>query len=185
MSEKPGRYQSSAPGLIGAMIVLLLAVGVFVGYRSLFRTELVVEPEALEYLEYVDAAQANGVEVVYPPSLPDGWIATSAGASGADRPVWRLGMLTDDEHFVGVRQEDRSVEEMIEVALGEKAAEEVEEGEPIRIPGAVAEQWRTFDAPEEDVLFAAELGEATVLVYGRVDRDTLTDVVESLTTEPR
>ncbi|GAB2876110.1 DUF4245 family protein [Nocardioides pacificus] len=183
MSEQPGRYQRSAPGLVGAMIVLLLAVAAFVGYRALFRAELEVEPEALDYLEFVAAAQNNGVEVVYPPSLPKGWIATSAGTSGAERPSWRLGMLSETERFVGVRQEDRALDEMIELAVGEDDAEEVQEGEPVQTPGALAEEWRSFDAPDEDVILAAEVGENLVLVYGRLDREALADFAQTLTTE--
>ena len=48
------------------------------------------------------SARAGGDPVAYPPELPDGWFATSAafGVKG----IWSLSLLTDEEHFVGVRQ---------------------------------------------------------------------------------
>ena len=83
-------------GMVGAMLVLLVVVGVFVAVRSFLRTDLDVKPTPVDYLAAVDAAQANGIEVFYPSAVPEGWVVTSVKLPSAAGEPWGLGMLTDD-----------------------------------------------------------------------------------------
>ena len=134
MSEQPGRYQRSAAGMVGALLVTVIAIGAFVAFRAVNRNDLDVEPETVDYLESVTNLQDSGREVAYPPTLPAGWRATSLDVVPGDRPAWGLGMLTDDGAFVGVRQEDEDADDLVETYVDKDAAE----GDPLlgaRRPG--------------------------------------------------
>lgn len=179
-SGTPGRYQRSANGLVGAMLVLVLAVVGFVVFRSVFTRDLEVEPEPIDYLAAVEAAQSAGHEVAYPPALPAGWIATNVDLSPAGQePRWFLALLTDDGRFVGVRQEDDSVEDLLE----EHVDGDTEETEPLRA-GDLVEEWEGYADDGGDRAYVAELGEETLLVYGSAPVEDLRTLMGLLVTDP-
>lgn len=159
---RPGRYQRSTSGLVGALIVSLLAIGAFVAFRALNRDELEIEPEPVDYLAAVEQLQSTGARPVHPPTLPAGWIATSVEAVPGEEPVWRLGVLTDDGAFVGIRQAEVGVDSMVEEYVDEEAAE----GEVLSVESTVATEWQTWTDDGGDTGYTAEVGEETVLVYG-------------------
>ena len=179
-NERAGRYTRSFAGMIGAMLISLLVIGAFVAFRALNRDELDVKPQAVDYLDSVGVLQESGVTVVYPPTLPDGWVATSIDFQPGERPVWGVGFLTDTDTFAGVRQEDVSLDELVDTYVDENATE----GETVRIESDVADTWRQFEDEGGDSAFAAEVAGQWVLVYGSADRSDLEGIVESLTTEP-
>lgn len=183
MSEqtgRPGRYQRSFGGLIGSMLVLLLVVGAFVVFRELTRENPTAELEPVDYVDVVAAQQQAGRTVVYPGRLPDGWVATSASVEPGDRPVWRLGVHTDAGDFVGLRQQDASAAEMLEI-YGEKR---VETAAPVTVTGALTREWQGYTVEGGDEAYAAEVGENTVVVYGSAPARDLRAFIETLTTEP-
>ncbi len=181
VSERPGRYQRSAGGLIGALLVLLLVVGGFVLLRALGREELEVEPEAIDYLPVVESVQQAGLEVAYPPSLPAGWQATSVDAGPASDVVFGLGMLTAEERFAGLRQETTRLEKLVEVYVDEDAAA----GEPVQAgSGQLAGEWLTFTDEGGDTAFGREAPEGTLLVDGSAPRDDLLLLLDELTLDP-
>lgn len=176
-SGNAGRYARTTNGLIASLVVTVLAVGAFVALRALNRDDLEVRPEPVDYLEAVEAAQGVGLEVVYPPALPDGWIADSIDFVPGGGLAWGIGMLTDDERFVGVRQEDASVEDLLHTYVDEDPAE----GDPVDVAGAVAPTWQTWSDSGGDHAFSAEVGGDTVLVYGSAGVDDLRELLELLT----
>jgi len=176
---RPGRYQRSTSGLIGAMIVLVLVVLGIVVYRGVFRDTPTYEPEHLDYLELVGTVQRDGVKTVYPAELPDGWYAKDVTFTPGDRPVLDLALTTDDGRFAGVHQEDRSIDELVSTYVDTDATE----GPKVRLPGSVAQTWRTFSDSGGDHAFAAEVGRDSVLVYGSADEEELRALAESLTTD--
>lgn len=179
MSEptgQPSRYQRSMGGMIGAMLVTLVAVGVFVGIRALNRDELDVRPESVDYLLSVTYAGENGIDVVYPPSLPQGWQATSVDLEPSDPPAWGLGMLTDEGRFAGLRQESDSAEDLAEALMDEDAVE----GDPVTLDSDLAREWTTWSDQGGDHGFSAEVGDQTVLVYGSAPEAELRRLAESL-----
>jgi Protein of unknown function (DUF4245) len=180
VSEQGGRYQRSFSGMIGALLITLVVIGAFVAFRALNRDELEREPEAVDYLETAGFVQEAGVTVAYPPTIPEGWIATSVDFTPGERPAWGLGFLTGDENFVGLRQEDAPLDELLTTYVDEQPTE-LEEAE---IPGSIADTWRVFEDDGGDLGFAAEVGQDWVLVYGSAPRPELESVVSSLTTDP-
>lgn len=178
---RPARYPRTANGLIGSMIVTVLLVGGFVLVRSLVSEDLEVKPTAVDYLSAAGLAQESGFDVAYPPQLPNGWMATSVDYTPGSRPAWGVGMLTDVGRFAGLRQEDRSLDDLLATYVDDETIE----GEPVTVEGSVAPVWRTFTDEGGDSAFAAEVGDDIVLVYGSADADALRQLLERLTTERR
>jgi hypothetical protein len=180
-SQRPGRYQRSGNGLVAAMLITVIAVVAFVGFRSLVRDEPDVEPEGVEYLDTVGLAQDGDVEPVYPAELPDGWIATRAEVLPDAPPGFDLAMLTDDEDFVGMVWSGEPIDDLLAERVDD---EDVEDADPLTVDGSVARQWNGYADPGGDLAYAAEVGDHVVLVYGSAPADDLRTVVESLTTAP-
>lgn len=176
-SGNAGRYDRTTNGLIASLVVTVLAVGGFVALRAVNSKDLEVEPEPVDYLEAVDAAQGAGLRLVYPPTLPTGWEATSIDYPPGDRLVWGIGILTDDEKFAGVRQAEGSAEDLVDAFVDEIPTE----GDPVDIDGAVAPTWQTWSDSGGDHAFSAEIGKDAVLVYGSADVDDLRELLELLT----
>jgi len=173
-------YQRSTGGLVGALVVTLLVIAAFVAFRALNRDELETRPQSVDYIEQAGLAQDAGLDVVYPRDLPEGWQATSVEAAPGQRPVWAVSLLTDDQRYIGVRQEDDQLDDLLATYVDE----DVESRPEVRVPGSVAEQWQVFADDGGDLAYAAQLGDEVVLVYGSAGEEDLRLVLDRLTTEP-
>lgn len=162
------------------MIVTVLAVLAFIGYRAVNRDDLEVKPERIDYLQTVATLQADGKRPVYPATLPDRWIATSVDVRPARGLDWGVGLLTGDEEFVGIRQSPGSLDDLLETYIDKDA----DEGDPVTLSGALTDRWRTFTDDGGDRGYAAVIGEDQVLVFGTAPDSQLRAVVESLTQDP-
>ncbi|MCR6030556.1 DUF4245 family protein [Nocardioides sp. zg-579] len=183
MSETgtPGRYQRTTNGLIGSIIVVVLFVIGIVIFRSIFRSELEVEPEPVDYLDAVAAAQSAGREPAYPPALPAGWVATNVEVSPAgQRPQFFLAVLTDEGRFIGLRQEEDSLDDLLEEHVDERTDEEA----PAEVDSGGARTWEGFSDDGGDRAYATELGEETVLVYGSAPEEDMEVFLGLLSTDP-
>lgn len=179
MSETPARPQRSVPGMIGAMLVLLLIVGAFVGVRSFTRENVEVLPTPVDYLSAVAGAQDLGRTVLYPARLPSGWVVTSVVAPRTVEQPWALGMLTDERTFIALRQESLSARALVRAELGAEA----EIGGALDVAGSVVTGWRRVSSPDEDGL-VAEHPDGTVVVYGTADPGDLQLLAAALTEAP-
>ncbi len=174
MSEQPGRYQRSFSGMVGALVILLVAIGAFITFRAVTRDDLEVGPEAVDYLEAVGFAQQADWEVVYPSALPADWRATSLESQPGR--TWGIGFL-GPEGFAGLHQSDRPVTDLLATYVDE----ETEQAEPVEIGGATWTAWRD-DAG--DLGYVGEVDGHQVLVYGSAPAPALRDLAASLTTDP-
>jgi hypothetical protein len=163
-----------------AMVVTVVAVVALVLLRSLISADVEIEPENVDYLEKVEQAQDAGLEPVYPPALPEGWQATGAEVTPGQPPGFGLTLLTGDEKFVGLRQENDSIDDL----LDEYVDDGTDEGDPFEVTGSVAPTWETYSDTGGDLAYVAEVGETIVLVYGSADRADIEELVGSLTTRP-
>lgn len=177
---RPGKYNRSFGGLIGSMIVLVLAVLGFIVFREVFRDVPEYEPEPVDYLPLVSSIQVGGLTPAYPARLPDGWFVKDVTFRPGERPVFELAMTTDEEEFAGFHQEDRDVDELVQSLVGADATE----GDPVTLDSEVATRWQTFTDPGGDTAYAAEVGDETVLVWGSAPAEGLEQLVEQLTTDP-
>ncbi|MCW2797496.1 DUF4245 domain-containing protein [Nocardioides sp.] len=176
-SGNAGRYARTTNGLIASLVVTVLAVGGFVGLRALTRDDLEVKPDHVDYLAAVDGAQSAGLTVVYPPSLPRGWIADSISFERGDPPAWGIGMLTASGKFAGIRQEDASVTDLLHTYVDDNPTE----GDPVEVAGSVARTWQTWSDSGGDHAFSAEVGHDTVLVFGSASVADLRELLDRLT----
>lgn len=177
----PGRYQRSFGGLAVALVVTVAVVGGLLWLMGLFRNDVEIEPERVDYLSTVEGAQDARLEPVYPAELPEGWIATAAEVPQGEDPAFEVRLLTDDERFVGIRQEaDTSVSTLVTTYVDDAATG----ADPYRAAGSVARDWEGFEDEGGDTAYATEVGKHVVLVWGSAPPEDLQAVVDLLTQEP-
>lgn len=181
---RPGRYQRSFGGLIGAMVLLLVVVGAFVAWRGLLRDNPEYAPISFDYLGLVEQVQDAGVEVAYPADLPDGWVAKESRFTPGDRPELTLALETADGRFAGVYDGYAGPDEALAANLnGDPVA-----GEAIDAATDVAPTWDTWTTADGDTAYVAEVGSGratrTVMVYGSAPAEELQDLLDRLTTGP-
>jgi hypothetical protein len=174
---QPSRYTRSFGGMTGALIVTVIAVLAFVAWRGLFRTDVDDTPVAVDWQESVELAEQAGLQVVHPRELPAGWIATSVDLSAGDDPRWGMGVLTDDGRFVGIRQQDASVDALVELYVDEKA----ESGEDATVASEITDTWQTWSDEGGDRGYSTEIGDEALLVYGSAPVEDIEAYVGLLT----
>lgn len=177
---RPGKYQRSAGGLVAALVITVVGVGGLLWVLGLFRSDTELEPETVDYLGIVGEAQDSRLDPVYPGSLPDDWQPTAFRVEPGSKPAFELNLLTDDDNFVGIRQESAAVAAMLE----EYVVEETSPTDVYSSPGSVAEAWQGYEDEDGDTAYATEVGDQTVLVYGSASPAELQGLIDRLTTDP-
>jgi hypothetical protein len=173
VSQQAGRYQRSFAGMIGALLVLLALVAAFVAFRAINRVEPETPVRAVDYQRTVDFARQNvDLPLLAPPELPTGWRATSVNFD--EEPArWHLGVLTDNDRYVGLEQSRSSLRTMVERYVDPDAVP----GEPVEVEGR---PWRTWTDEGGDTALGRTAGGVTTLVVGSPSREALVDYVASL-----
>ncbi|WP_028660015.1 DUF4245 family protein [Nocardioides insulae] len=177
------RYPRTFGGLVAAMIITTAAVLIYWVAQESRKEVPDSRPDPVPYAEWsglVQAYQDAGLTVVYPSSVPEGWDVTSVRGTAASDFSWGLGLLTEDDAFVGLVQEDEDLEDL----LAEHVDEDAEQGEDLVVDGAVARRWSTWTDEGGDHAYASEVGEDTVLVYGSAPTEDLERFLRLLTTDP-
>jgi len=177
---RPGRYQRSAGGLVAALVITIVGVGGLLWVLGLFRSDTEFQPQEIDYRAIAGEAQDAGLEPVYPATLPDGWIATAYDVTAVDGTSLEIRMLTEDDNFVGIHQEDASISDLV----GEYIGDEVSPIDIYTTESSVAQAWEGYEDDDGDTAYATEVGDQTVLVYGSASPEELQDLVDRLTTEP-
>jgi hypothetical protein len=175
VSGQAGRYQRSAAGMVGAMVVLVAVVVGFVVFRDANRQDPQSPVSEVEYSQAADFARKQAsFEVLVPSSLPDGWRATTVEYVPGTNDRWHLGLLTDQDRYVGLEQSDDSVGTMVETYVDEEATK----GEPVQVGG---EPWSSYTDSGGDLALVRRQGGVTTLVVGHdVPRDDLVAFAASL-----
>lgn len=173
MSEQPGRYQRSAAGMVGAMLVLLAVIAAFVVFRDINRNDPKSPVRQVEYEQTLSYARDQAdFPLLAPESLPEGWRATSV--EFVPEPTrWHLGILTDEDRYVGLEQSRGSVDNMVETYVDRDAVR----GKQVQVAG---EEWRTWTDGRGDTALTRVEGGVTTLVVGTPELEELVDFVESL-----
>lgn len=179
MSANTPSAQRSVPGMIGAMLVLLLVIGLFVTARSFTRDNREVPPTPVDYLAAVAAAQDLGLPVLYPAELPKEWVVTSVAVPRTVEQPWGMGLLTGERRFIALREESGTEQALVRAEMG---AEAQIEG-AVDLPGAMVTGWRRVTSPDETGLVARRAG-GVVLVYGTADQPALETLAIALTSAP-
>lgn len=174
MSEQAGRYQRSAGGLVVAMAVLVALVLGYVGLRSLISSPPNDE-QTVDYARVVpDVRKAARLAILAPPSLPHGWRATSVRFTDDPPQHWHLGVLTDQNRYVGLEQGQQSVPAMVNEYVDSAASRR----QPVRVG---ARTWASYTDSGGDLALVRRDARTTTLVVGHeVPRATLVRYVASL-----
>ncbi len=178
-SPGTGRYQRSSGGLVGAMVVTVVAVVAFVAVRSFTSDHDPTPVRSVDYQAMVRAGRADHkLLLMAPPSLPTGWRATSADYETGTLPTWHLGLLTDQQKYVGVEEALGGVEDLVE----EHVDPDAEQGGDVTIDG---ETWQTWRDPAGDYAVSRSLrvaGEVreSWLVVGSAPPGTIRDFAADL-----
>ena len=177
MSEQPSRYQRSASGMVGALLVTLLAILAFVAFRACNRTDLQVKPDHVDYLAEVGFAQRSGADLVYPSSLPSGWYATSVDFAPGTRPTLGLSMLTAANEYAGLRQSPLSSAQLLTTYVDAHPTA----GAPVRLDSGVVRHWDTWTDSGGDTALVARWHHETLMVFGSAPQSDLETLAGSLT----
>ena len=150
-------------------VIGLIVLGLY-AFGKLFTQEPDSPTPAVDYATIVDQVRpVAGFDVLAPPSLPKGWKANRASY---DIEGWHLGVLTDDEEYIGLDQAKVSVDRAVErFADGSKAAGTAE------IDG---ETWSVRTGPEGRTTYVRQVGDATTVVVGTPSRRVIEDYISSL-----
>ncbi len=160
MSGQAGRYQRSFGGLIGAMVVLVALLVGWVAFRSIFSDNPDSAVRVVDYRADLPAARAAAdFDLVAPETLPTGWRSTSVRFTPLPKQAWHLGVLTDDENYVGLEQSDRSVRSMVEEYVDPQARR----GGEVDVAGS---PWTTYTDSGGDLALVRREGSTTTLVVG-------------------
>ena len=159
---------------IDRAVVCGLSIGGYVAFRAVTRDDLEVEPQTVDYLEAVGFAQEADLTVVYPPTVPEGWQATSVESQPGRQ--WGIGFLTPDG-FAGVHQSEAGSSDLLETYVDEDPIE----GDPVTIAGS---EWETWTDDGGDVAYLGDVEGQQVLVYGSAPPAALQSLAASLTTAP-
>ena len=175
MSEQPGRYTRSAGGMVGAMLVLVVLLLAWVVFRNLVSSEPSSPVRTVDYAKDVPAVkQAADFDLVAPPSLPQGWRATSVNFKATGSEHWHLGVLTDEDKYVGLEQGNESVRSMLEAYVDPDPSQ----GDPVDVAGR---PWSTYSDDGGDLALVSRDGPTTTLVVGHeVDQAALVSYAASL-----
>jgi hypothetical protein len=184
--ERPSRYDRSFGGLIAALIATVLFVAAYVGFRAFIREQPDVEPESVNYLSCVSDLQGAGTTVAYPIALPAGWLDTSVAFERGSSPLWRIGILTDREGFVGVVQQKEDAGDLVRTYV-DKTPIPGDDATPENGLGVTT--WQTWSDRGGDHAFSAVLDSGplagqTLLVYGSASVEEQAALIDLLTVEP-
>jgi hypothetical protein len=146
--------------MVGAMVVMVVILVGWVGFRSLTTQEPDNPVQTVDYAQVVGPAKkAAPFDLVAPPTLPAGWRATSVGFSDQSQPRWHLGVLTDQKRYVGLEHAERPVRQMVAQYVDKDASR----GTPVRVAGSA---WSTYTDAGGDLALVSEDGRTTTLVVG-------------------
>ncbi|EFQ82750.1 hypothetical protein HMPREF0063_11959 [Aeromicrobium marinum DSM 15272] len=137
--------------VMGGIVLALWVAGL-----TLTRTpETAVRP-----VDYEPIAQSARQVVEYPllspGTLPDGWLANGARFSPGPDQLWHLGVLTDQERYIGLEQSTLPADEMVErFAEGSEPDGTIEVGDRV---------WELRSGPDDRITLVDETDGATTLV---------------------
>lgn len=160
--------------VVRSLVIVLLVIGAFALYQSVLTDDPGDPTPALDYQTAVQAARDDaGYPVLAPAELPDGWEATSVRYTPAPEWGWHLGILTDDEEYVGLEQAVIDPADLIE-----SAAEGTQPDGTIEIDGT---EWQVRrDESRGETTLVRQQQDITTLVTGTASQETLEDYVRSL-----
>jgi hypothetical protein len=180
---RPGKYQRSAFGLVVAMVTTVVAIGLVIWFMGLFRHSTDIKPQRVDYRMAVAAAQEGKLAVVYPATLPAGYIATQARVPD-DNDGFEIDLLKGDKDFIGIRAARTAViAALVHQDVDANATSTPSYDVPTTVAAPVAPTWSGYQDTHGDIGYAAEVNGVKVLVYGSAPAADLQQVIDLLSTK--
>lgn len=156
--------------IIRSVLVLGLIILALWGLGKFFTRTPDDPVKAIDYATVVSQARpAADFALVAPDSLPSGWKATSARF---EPNSWQLGVLTDDEEYIGLFQVKVGIDRAVDrFADGSKDAGSAE---------IAGEAWTVRKGPKDRLTYVRREGGLTTLINGTASRSVIEDYVSSL-----
>jgi hypothetical protein len=159
---------------LGDILRSVVVIGVILLAVFAVAQVMTVKPDhptsAVDYQSAVESARpVADFDILAPTSLPSGWRATSARY---DSNSWHLGVVTDDDEYVGLEQTRSSAEKTIRMF-----AEGSHADGSATIAGT---RWERRSGPDGESTYVRRDGDMTVLVTGSTTRDDVERYVASL-----
>ena len=161
--------------MIRTVVVLLAIVAVIGAWQAFLSDEPGDPARPVDYRAALTAARADApYAVLGPVELPAGWRATSVRYEPGEGSAWHLGVLTDEDEYVGLEQATGPPGELLD-----QVAPETAPAGTVEIDG---DTWRLrrSDDGTETTLVREETG-ATTVVTGTPELSVLEDFVLLLT----
>lgn len=160
-------------------VIGLIILGLF-AFGKLFTTTPEETVSTVDYQQVLVQAQVGtSLPLLAPTTLPDGWRATSArfdpGVDGTGG-TWHLGVLTDDDEYVGLEQTPLSIDRAVA-----RWAEGSDDSGSAQVAGQV---WSVRAGPGNRIAYVVREGDRTTLINGTVPQTVLEDYIESLSSSP-
>jgi hypothetical protein len=154
-------------------VVILAIMAVLGGAQQLLSSPPGDPVRPVDYSQALDAARdVAPFDVLAPDELPEGWRATTVRYVPGDEPSWHLGILTDEDLYVGLEQSVGTPEDLVE----QHAAGSRPEGE-VELDGSA---WQLRREGDETTLVRDEKGPAATLVTGDAPQDDVEQLAASL-----
>ena len=176
--------QRSVAGMIGSMIVIVILVLVWFGFRSATSGQQATPIQTVDWKVFVTSGRADHALLLFAPDeLPRGWVATSVNFSGGNFAQWHLGMLTSKNantgKYVAIEESLDTVTDLVKANVDENAVQ----GRDVRINGQTWQTW-TDSGGDFGLARAITAGGRTesVLVYGAAPDQAIKDFTATLKT---
>lgn len=175
--------QRSVAGMVGSMIVVVVVVVGWVGFRSLISDPPSPPPPVVDWTVAAEIGHQADVLALYAPAaLPTGWSAKDARYSGGDFPRWELALRT-----AAVRAEDvRTVSLTEAMSSGRALVSEIDkdatQGEDVTLDGVVWQTW-SFSKGDYGLTLVTKTpsgASESVLVQGSASQQQIRDFAGSL-----
>ena len=139
MSEPANpRTQRSVAGMIGALVVVLVLVVGWVGFRALTSGQEATPIQTVDWAAWARAGRAEHQLMIFAPAkLPAGWRATSVQYTGGNDAQWHLGLLTDKGKYVGIEEARASVQDLVQQYVDQDAVR----GKDVKVGGQTWQTW--------------------------------------------
>ncbi len=158
--------------IVRSMVVIGVIILGLYGFGQLFTSTPESKVKTIDYVSVVEQARpAATFPLAAPASLPKGWRATSARFQTAG---WHLGVLTDDDDYMGLEQlratVDRAVDRFAEDSSSDGTAE------------VAGQTWSIRKGPDDRLTYLRNENGLTTLVNSTASRPVVEDYIASLST---
>lgn len=175
--------QRSVAGMVGSMIVVVIAVVGWVGFRSLISDPPSPPPRVVDWTVSVEIGrQADALALYAPAALPAGWSAKDARYSSGTFPRWELALRTaavhaDDARTVSITEAMSSARTLVS-----EIDKDATQGADVTLNGVVWQTWK-FSAGDYGLSLIAKAPSGapeSVLVHGSASKEQIRDFAQTL-----